>query len=138
MPKLQFQKAYPLFMQHLGVGIIPWSPIARGVLTRPWGTSTKRAETDARVNGFYSSSTCARDTVGRVEEIANKKGVKMAQISIAWSLKKVTAPIVGTTKLENLKEMIGKSSDLVSLHSWLLIPDPGIYTYRRDQYRVNR
>ena len=61
---------------------------------------------------MYNSSTCAKDIVGRVEEIANKKGVKMAQISVAWSLKKVAAPIVGATKLENLKEMIGKSSKL--------------------------
>ena len=43
-----------------------------------------------------------------VEELAKKKGVKMAQISVAWSLKRVTAPIVGTTKLQNLKEMIGE------------------------------
>ena len=94
------------------MGIIPWSPIARGILTRPWGTSTTRSETDAWV-GLHNSSTCAQDIVGRVEEIANKKGVKMAQIAIAWSLKKVTAPIVGTTKLENLKEMIGEPSNLV-------------------------
>ena len=94
-------------MQHLGVGIIPWAPIARGILTRAWGTTTKRTENDVW-RGLYDSSTCAQDIVGRVEEIANKKGVKMGQIAIAWSLKKVTAPIVGTTKLENLKEMIGK------------------------------
>ena len=43
-----------------------------------------------------------------VEELAKKKGVKMAQIAVAWSLKRVTAPIVGTTKLDNLKEMIGE------------------------------
>jgi aryl-alcohol dehydrogenase-like predicted oxidoreductase len=43
-----------------------------------------------------------------VEELAKKKGVKMAQIAVAWSLKRVTAPIVGTTKIENMKEMIGK------------------------------
>jgi len=82
------------------------------MLTRPWGTSTKRSETDSWA-GLHDSSTCAQDIVRRVEEIANKKGVKMVQIAIAWSLKKVTAPIVGTTKLENLKEMIGKSSNLV-------------------------
>jgi hypothetical protein len=46
--------------------------------------------------------------VPSVEELAKKKGVKMAQIAIAWSLKRVTAPIVGTTKLQNLKEMIGE------------------------------
>jgi len=43
-----------------------------------------------------------------VEELAKKKGVKMAQIAVAWSLKRVTAPIVGTTKLQNLKETIGE------------------------------
>ena len=46
-----------------------------------------------------------------VEELAKKKGVKMAQIAVAWSLKRVTAPIVGTTKLQNLKEMIGERDD---------------------------
>jgi aryl-alcohol dehydrogenase-like predicted oxidoreductase len=43
-----------------------------------------------------------------VEELAKRKGVKMAQIAVAWSLKRVTAPIVGTTRLENMKEMIGE------------------------------
>ena len=51
-----------------------------------------------------------------VEEIAKKKGVKMAQIAVAWSLKRVTAPIVGTTKLDNLKEMIGEW-DVANCHS---------------------
>lgn len=92
-------------LKHLEVGVIPWSPIARGLLTRPWGETSKRAETD-RWGGIYNGSTCAGDIIKRVEEIANKKGVKMAQISVAWSLTKVTAPIVGTTRLENLKEMI--------------------------------
>ena len=46
-----------------------------------------------------------------VEELAKKKGVKMAQIAVAWSLKRVTAPIVGTTKLQNLKESIGEWND---------------------------
>jgi len=92
-------------LKHMGVGIIPWSPIGRGVLTRPWGETTKRSEID-RWTGLYNSSPCAKDIIQRVEELAKKKGVKMAQIAVAWSLKKVTAPIVGTTKLENLKEMI--------------------------------
>lgn len=43
-----------------------------------------------------------------VEELAKKKGMKMAQVALAWSLKRVTAPIVGTTKIQNLKEMIGE------------------------------
>ena len=46
----------------------------------------------------------------RVEEIAKKRGISMAQVSIAWSLTKVTAPVVGSTKLENLKDIIGEST----------------------------
>ena len=103
------------------MGIIPWSPIAGGILTRPWGASTKRSETGLW-GTLYSSSSCAQDIVGRVEEIANKKGVKMAQVAVAWSLKKVTAPIVGTSKLENLQEMIGKSPNLPAP---LLVADAG-------------
>ena len=58
---------------------------------------------------------CQTDTYSpfSVEELAKKKGVKMAQVAIAWSLKRVTAPIVGTTKIANLKEMIGKSDPVV-------------------------
>lgn len=51
---------------------------------------------------------CESLPIPSVEELAKKKGVKMAQIAAAWSLKRVTAPIVGTTKIDNLKEMIGK------------------------------
>ncbi|KAF9653315.1 Aldo/keto reductase [Thelephora ganbajun] len=89
-------------LKHLGVGCIPWSPLARGMLTRSWNESTKRSEVDT----MYKTSDASKSIVDRVEELANKKGVKMAQIALAWSAKKVTAPIVGTTKLENLKEMI--------------------------------
>ncbi|KAI0727714.1 Aldo keto reductase [Fomitopsis betulina] len=73
-----------------GVGAIPWSPLGRGVLTRPFGAETKRSESDP------------------VEEIAKKKGVSMAQVAIAWSMAKdgITAPIVGTTSLENLKNIV--------------------------------
>jgi aryl-alcohol dehydrogenase-like predicted oxidoreductase len=55
------------------------------------------------------SEATHRVSTSSVGELAEKKGVKMAQIALAWSAKKTTAPIVGTTKLENLKEMIGKN-----------------------------
>ena len=55
----------------------------------------------------YSSSSGKYLPIPSVEELAKKKDVKMAQIAVAWSLKRVTAPIVGTTKLQNLKETIG-------------------------------
>jgi hypothetical protein len=67
----------------------------------------KRSSDGSYVTLYHSlSSECL--PVPSVEELAKKKGIKMAQIAIAWSLKRVTAPIVGTTKLQNLKEMIGE------------------------------
>lgn len=93
-------------LKHLGVGCIPWSPLARGLLTRPWGEVSTRSTTELLTTGWYKGKNGSEAIVGRVEELAKKKGVKMAQIAVAWSLKRVTAPIVGTTKLQNLKEMI--------------------------------
>ncbi|OCH87251.1 Aldo/keto reductase, partial [Obba rivulosa] len=92
-----------------GVGAIPWSPLARGVLTRPLGQATRRSETDPWVGIYDTTQTGTVDIISRVEELAKKKGVSMAQISIAWSLSKdgVTAPIVGTTSLKNLEDIIG-------------------------------
>ncbi|KAH9947234.1 aryl-alcohol dehydrogenase [Amylocystis lapponica] len=90
-----------------GVGSIPWSPLGRGLLTRPMGEkTTTRSNTDA-FSGAYKAD-CIPDIVGRVEELAKKKNVSMAQISIAWCMGKpgVTAPIVGTTSLENLKDIL--------------------------------
>lgn len=91
-----------------GVGCIPWSPLARGLLTRPVASKeSTRAGSDQWVHGYTGPGTA--DIVKRVEELAQRKGVTMAQIATAWCLAKdsVTAPIVGTTKLENLTEIIG-------------------------------
>ncbi|KAH9911937.1 aryl-alcohol dehydrogenase [Fomitopsis serialis] len=91
-----------------GVGAIPWSPLGRGVLTRPVSAQTNRGETDGwagAMKNFESTS----DVVTRVEEISKKRGVSMAQVALAWSMSKeaVTAPIVGTTSLKNLEDIIG-------------------------------
>jgi len=93
-------------LKHFGVASIPWSPLARGLLCRPWdGTATKRAQTDAFLN-IYSKAEPTQDIVKRVEELSKKKNVSMAQIAIAWSFTKTVAPIVGTTSIKNLQEMI--------------------------------
>ncbi|EPQ56530.1 Aldo/keto reductase [Gloeophyllum trabeum ATCC 11539] len=94
-------------LKYFGVGAIPWSPLARGLLTRPLSESTKRAETDRMIARFPKEGSSAQ-IIGRVEELAKKKGVSMAQIAIAWSMAKdgVTAPIVGTTSLKSLQENI--------------------------------
>jgi len=90
-----------------GVGSIPWSPLARGLLTRPLTEKSKRGDTDWFLPNYKASGT--GDIVARVEEIAKKKGVSMAQIAMAWCMSKpgVTAPIVGTTSLDKLKDILG-------------------------------
>ncbi|KAI0761512.1 aryl-alcohol dehydrogenase [Trametes elegans] len=93
-----------------GVGSIPWSPLARGLLARPLSAQkdTKRGTTDLFIGAYNKEGSGTPEILKRVEELANKKGVSMAQISIAWILSKdgVTAPIVGTTSLDNLKDII--------------------------------
>lgn len=93
-----------------GVGLIPWSPVARGVLTRPWGDrSTRREETD----NFLKSLIRSRETevdkaiVDRVEEVAKKKGVGMAQVAIAWGIKQDKVnPIVGLGSKERIDQAV--------------------------------
>ncbi|KZP10787.1 Aldo/keto reductase [Athelia psychrophila] len=95
-------------LKHFGVGSIPWSPLARGLLTRPIGEQTKRAETDPSVPKYLKVEG-DKEMVGRIEAIAKERNVSMAQVALAWVMQKdgVTAPIVGTTSLENLKDLLG-------------------------------
>ncbi|KAF5363295.1 hypothetical protein D9756_001153 [Leucocoprinus leucothites] len=92
-----------------GVGAIPWSPLARGVVCKPLSVTTKRTETDEWTKGYPLESPATQEIINRVEEIAKSKGVSMAQVSLAWVMSKpgVTAPIVGTTSLDNLKDLVG-------------------------------
>ncbi|KAH7923715.1 aryl-alcohol dehydrogenase [Leucogyrophana mollusca] len=91
-----------------GVGSIPWSPLARGLLTRPLGEQTIRGKTDLTINSYVQHES-DKVIVTRLEEVAKKRGATMAQIALAWSMAKdgVTAPIVGTTSLDNLKDLLG-------------------------------
>ncbi|HEV7906768.1 MAG TPA: aldo/keto reductase [Pseudonocardiaceae bacterium] len=93
-----------------GIGVIPWSPLARGRLTRDWDASTARSETDEFGKKLYQESD--REIVERVAEIAEKRGVSRAQIALAWLLSKpvVTAPIVGTTKPHHLDDAVAALS----------------------------
>ncbi|CAA7259017.1 unnamed protein product [Cyclocybe aegerita] len=95
-------------LKHFGVGSIPWSPLARGLLTRPVSGQSKRGDTDWFISR-YSEAPGTNEIIGRVEEVAKKRGISMAQVSIAWILSKdgVSAPIVGTTSLKNLEDIIG-------------------------------
>jgi aryl-alcohol dehydrogenase-like predicted oxidoreductase len=94
-----------------GVGVIPWSPLARGVLagnrTRSGERRTTRSNTDQFTDYLYSHPTDF-DVVERVVEVAGERGVSPAQVALAWLLHKrgVTAPIIGATKLEHLHEAV--------------------------------
>ena len=95
-------------LKMFGVGSIPWSPLARGRLTRPLSQQTARKGDPFM--GVANKYTEAENTIiNRVEALATSKGVSMAQISIAWVLAKdpVAAPIVGTTSLKNLEDIVG-------------------------------
>jgi aryl-alcohol dehydrogenase-like predicted oxidoreductase len=87
-----------------GVGAIPWSPLARGRLTRDWNADTARSETDEFGKTLYLEED--RLIVERVAELAEQRGVSRAQIALAWVLRHpvVSAPIVGATKLEHLED----------------------------------
>ncbi|MDE2363844.1 MAG: aldo/keto reductase [Hyphomicrobiales bacterium] len=92
-----------------GVGVIPWSPMARGRLTRDWDETSARSETDEFGKSLYKKTGDAdRRVVERVAEIAGSRGVPRAQIALAWVLSKsaITAPIVGATKLQHLDDAI--------------------------------
>jgi 1-deoxyxylulose-5-phosphate synthase len=89
-----------------GVGVIPWSPLARGRLTRPWDATTARAETDEFGKSLYTDSD--RDTVERVAAVAAAREVSAAQVALAWVLHQpgVDAPIIGATKLSHLEDAV--------------------------------
>ncbi len=92
--------------QDLGVGLIPWSPLARGALTHKEIGSTTRGSTDRYVQMYQNDSDAVIRQ--RVFELAEKKQVSAAQIALAWVLHKpgVSSPIIGTTKVEQLEELV--------------------------------
>ncbi|KAF9003019.1 NADP-dependent oxidoreductase domain-containing protein [Cyathus striatus] len=90
-------------LKHFGVGSIPWSPLARGLLTRPLSAQTKRGEVDRMIKG-YGKNEGTDDIVNRVEEIASKRNVSMAQIALAWVLSRPGAVNLKLTE-EELKAL---------------------------------
>lgn len=92
-----------------GIGVIPWSPLARGRLARPWGEHTRRIELDAFGKSlFEGAEESDRLVAEQVARVAAQRSVPMAQVAMAWLLQKpgVTAPIVGASKIEHLDDAI--------------------------------
>jgi aryl-alcohol dehydrogenase-like predicted oxidoreductase len=97
------------YCKDAGIGMIPWSPLARGRLTRPWNTATARTSTDEYGNKLYAANEDAdRQVVDRVAEIAESRGVAMASVALAWMLQKpfISAPILGASKPRHLEDAI--------------------------------
>jgi aryl-alcohol dehydrogenase (NADP+) len=93
-----------------GIGVIPWSPLARGRLARAWDEPTERSKTDEFGRHLYREDD--RAIVDAVTKVATSRGVSRAQVALAWLLSKpvVSAPIVGVTKLEQLDDALGALS----------------------------
>jgi aryl-alcohol dehydrogenase-like predicted oxidoreductase len=96
-----------------GIGVLPWSPLARGRLTRAWEESTERTRTDKYGSTLYVSDVEAdRRVIEKVAEIATARGVPKAQVALAWMVQKpfVTAPIVGASKPQHLTDAVAALS----------------------------
>ncbi|ANY67751.1 alcohol dehydrogenase [Paenibacillus sp. BIHB 4019] len=92
-----------------GIGVIPWSPLARGRLTRDWEQESERSRTDEFGKTLYVQTAEAdRKIVDKVAEIAEKRELPRAQVALAWLLQKdsITAPIVGATKPHHLTDAV--------------------------------
>jgi 1-deoxyxylulose-5-phosphate synthase len=90
-----------------GIATIPWSPLARGKLTRDWAATTTRTDTDEFGRTLYAGyEDTDRSIVETVATIAESRGVSRAQIALAWVAGKVTAPIVGATKPHHLSDAV--------------------------------
>ena len=96
--------------QDQGIGVIPWSPLARGRLARPWDEQTARSETDEFGRSLYGDGD--RPIVERVAEIAAQRGVAPATVALAWMLAKpgVSAPIIGATKPHHIDDAVAALS----------------------------
>jgi aryl-alcohol dehydrogenase-like predicted oxidoreductase len=97
-----------------GIGIIPWSPLARGRLARAWkAETTRRSETDRFGNSMYGrTEESDKPVIDRLGEVAAKRGLPRAQIALAWMLGKpfITAPIVGASKQQHLADAVAALS----------------------------
>ncbi|MEM9564931.1 MAG: aldo/keto reductase [Actinomycetota bacterium] len=116
-----------------GVGAIPWSPLGRGLLTRPWGTTTKRTESDGLIERRFEESK-DRPIVEAVAEVASARGVPMAQVALAWVLANpaVAAPIVGVGRSQHLVDAVAAVDLELTAEEIAALEAP--YTPRDNQF----
>ncbi|MET0360834.1 MAG: aldo/keto reductase [Sphingobium sp.] len=110
-----------------GVGVIPWSPLARGVLTREWAEKTARSETDEFGKLIYGKTGDQdRKVVEAVAKVAADRGLPRAQVALAWLLAKpgITAPIIGATKPAHLSDAIAALDIALSAEEIAALEEP--------------
>ncbi|NBD23753.1 aldo/keto reductase [Paenibacillus glycinis] len=122
-----------------GIGVTPWSPLARGRLSRPWedGQRTERAKTDSYAAQTNINADMVKPVVDRLAEVAGNRGLPMAQIALAWLLSKpvIAAPLVGATQKQHIQDAISAvslqlSSDEINLLEEPYLPHASLNHYR--------
>jgi aryl-alcohol dehydrogenase-like predicted oxidoreductase len=113
-----------------GVGLLPWSPLSAGVLAHPWEDRTDdREKSDVFLKAMFRANELAADKsiVGRVEELAKKKSVLMAQIAIAWVLSKGgMMPIMGLSTKDQIDQAVGAISVTLTAEEVKYLEEPYI------------
>ena len=110
-----------------GIAVVPWSPLARGRLTRVWDAQTARTQTDEYGNKLYATTVDAdRKVVEQVATIAAARRVPKAQVALAWIRQKpfVTAPIVGASKMEHLDDAVAALDVTISDDEGRFLEEP--------------
>lgn len=109
-----------------GIGVIPWSPLARGRVTRDWDEATERSETDEFGKTLYGVIESDQKIVARVAEIARERDLSRAQIATMWILGKptVTAPIIGASKMHHLEEAVAAVSHRLTAEEVARLEEP--------------
>jgi 1-deoxyxylulose-5-phosphate synthase len=110
-----------------GIGVIPWSPQARGKLSRDWNYTSIRTETDEALRRLFARTEAADKKVADcVAEVAKARGIARAQVALAWLLSKpvITAPIVGATKLEHLDDAVKSVNVTLSTEEISALEEP--------------
>jgi 1-deoxyxylulose-5-phosphate synthase len=112
-----------------GIAVIPWSPQARGRLTRDWDYTSIRTETDEAFGRLFAKTQDAdKKVVDRVAQVAAARGIPRAQVALAWLLAKpvITAPIVGATRLEHLDDALASVAVKLSTEEVASLEEPYI------------
>ncbi|MFB6326887.1 oxidoreductase [Pantoea deleyi] len=102
------REMHPLCLKEQ-IAVLPWSPLARGKLTRPWGENTARSASDQVMAKLYDSTEENDAAIaGQLAQVAESKGVTRAQVALAWLLSKpaVTAPIIGASRAEQFADLV--------------------------------